>query len=208
MTDIKKRFSDSRGYPVVFMLIATIIFIGILATFYQLTLDKVKKHQELNYKLSIAGLFDLPKENILETFDKNFISVTSNDLEYYKAIKNGDEIGFVFDISGSGLWGTINAIIAVTPDFSKIIGIEILSQNETPGLGGRITEAWFKDQFKNKNLIVDNKIKTFKLVPEGESTSDIQVNQITGATSSSKAVVNIIKEEMLKKTKKLGLSYE
>ena len=101
-------------------------------------------------------------------------------------------LGYCFPISGSGLWGTIQALLAVTPDFGKIINLEIIIQNETPGLGGRITENWFKDQFKGKIMIDNNIISNFVLIPENDTSGEIEINQITGATVSSKAVVDMI----------------
>lgn len=205
---IKKSFRDTRIYPIFFMVILTVIFIGILAAFYQSTLDRVELYRELNYKKAIISLFGYPQANIKQVFKNNFKQIKNPELNYYEATENGKITGYVFDISGSGLWGTINALIAVSPNFKKIISIDILSQNETPGLGGRITENWFKNQFRNKELINRERITWFKLVAEGEKTKINEVNQITGATFSSKAMVDMIYKEMQRITEQLGVNYE
>ena len=83
-----------------------------------------------------------------------------------------------------------------------------MDQNETPGLGGRITENWFKKQFQNKPLVFDQKFKKYKLVSEDAKPSDFEIVQITGATFSSKAVVNIIYEKVKETSLKLGFDYE
>ena len=85
----------------------------------------------------------------------------------------------------------------------KIINIEIVDQNETPGLGGRITESWFKDQFKGKILINNNILNSFVLIPENETAKDNEINQITGATASSKALVDMIYKDVKKYNLKL-----
>jgi len=136
------------------------------------------------------------------------ITKEKKDIRYYQAVKDSTLLGYAFEISGSGLWGTIKALIAVTPDFSRIVNIEILDQNETPGLGGRITEDWFKKQFQNKPLVFDKKFKKYKLVAEDARPSDFEIIQITGATFSSKAVVNIIYEKVKATSLKLGFDYE
>lgn len=204
----KRSFSDTRIYPIFFMIVITIIFIGILAAFYQFTLERVELYREMNYQKSIIGLFSLPQDNVKKIYESNFTQLEKSGLIYYEAKNEGNVRGYVFDISGSGLWGTINALVAVTPDFKNIIGIDILSQNETPGLGGRITENWFKNQFRGKSLIQKGKINRFKLIAEDEKTKSNEINQITGATSSSKAMVDIIYKEMERVTKELGVNYE
>ena len=88
-------------------------------------------------------------------------------------------------------FGRHTALIAYTPDYEQIINVAIINQSETPGLGARITEPWFTEQFANK-LIAD---KYDMLAENAENVSDLQVRQITGATLSSKAVVSMITEE-------------
>ncbi len=58
-----------------------------------------------------------------------------------------------------------------------ITGINVISQAETPGLGSKITEPKFTDKFKGKSIA---EIDT--------------IDGVTGATISSNAVKNSIKE--------------
>ena len=192
----QKSFSETKFYPIFFMVVITIIFIGILATFYHLTAEKVQTYNEENLKKLILNSFDLPVEDINLSYSKYISEKEINDLLFFQANKDGLYIGNCFLISGRGLWGTIDALVSVTPDFQKIISFEIISQNETPGLGGRITEDWFKKQFQNKNIIEEKSIVLFSLIPEGESQNKDQINQITGATFSSKAVVDMLHKEL------------
>ncbi|MFP3953399.1 MAG: RnfABCDGE type electron transport complex subunit G [Candidatus Bipolaricaulota bacterium] len=91
-----------------------------------------------------------------------------------------------FAVSGSGFQGQIQALIALKPDMKTIEGIEILNQQETPGLGARITEEDFLQQFKGK--VIDPEI----LIVQGGSSGNSEVDAITGATRTSKAVQNIV----------------
>lgn len=190
----KKRFIETRFYSIFFMVIITAFFISILSAFYLLTEKKVKTFQENAEKKLVLNSFDLPADDV-QNFDK-FIKVQKKqNRNYYIAERSGKLIGYCFPITGKGLWGSINALIAVTPDFQKIINLEIVDQNETPGLGGRITEDWFKDQFRKKVLLENGKIVNFQLVSEDEKTNKDQINQITGATLSSRSVLNMIQDE-------------
>ena len=144
------------------------------------------------------GVFELPTNNIETDFNRYISKKELEELSYYEAKSDSVLLGYCFPISGSGLWGTIQALLAVTPDFGKIINIEIVNQNETPGLGGRITENWFKEQFQGKVLFNNSIIRSFVLITENEISEDNEINQITGATASSKAVVDMIYKNVKK----------
>ena len=197
MKSPKKPFRETIFYPIIFMVVITVIFIGILAAFYQATYSKVQKHEQLTLKKTILKSFNLPTNNIEDTFNLYITEKKVNDLVFYQA-RRDSVLGNCFRISGSGLWGTIHALIAISSDFKKIIGFEILSQNETPGLGGRIKEEWFTSQFRNKRLFENGKIIKFTLVPEENNIANNQIKQITGATFSSKAVINMIYQQFEK----------
>ncbi|MFO7896623.1 MAG: FMN-binding protein [Candidatus Cloacimonadales bacterium] len=196
MAKEKKLFRESRIYPILFMIFVTAFFIGILATFYQLTAERVNNYQEMQLKTLVLSTFDLPTDNVEADFQRYINLIETAEFAYYQAEKEGEFLGYCFPISGSGLWGTIDALLAVTPDLKRIINLEIVTQNETPGLGGRITEAWFKDQFADKLLFVDETLQKYQLVAENETLQAGQISQITGATASSKAVVDIIYKNM------------
>ena len=111
-------------------------------------------------------------------------------------------IGYAFMAEGNGYQGTIKLLVGVNGDFSKLIGIEVLESSETPGLGAEITGDPFKDQFKGLSLS-----QPIEYVKNQKPETDHQIEAITGATISSRAVVNIINgrvEEARKEAKKLG----
>jgi electron transport complex protein RnfG len=68
-------------------------------------------------------------------------------------------------------------MVGVSPE-GKLTGISIMSHTETPGLGARIVEPEFTDQFKGLDL------DTAKLPAEGG-----QVDALSGATSSTVGVI-------------------
>jgi electron transport complex protein RnfG len=80
-------------------------------------------------------------------------------------------------------------MIGLTNDLSKITSIEVLEQSETPGLGTKILEAPYKDQYNG--LVPGSAIKLVKGV---EPSNPNEVRAITGATISSRAVVTIVNE--------------
>lgn len=105
---------------------------------------------------------------------------------------SGDLEGFAVYGIGPGLWGEIQAVMGFENDGKTLTGLEFIKQNETPGLGARITEDWFKEQFRGKQ-------GPFTMVPEGtSSTSPNQFDSITGATRTSTAVRTIINNTLKK----------
>lgn len=192
MSEKRKFFSKTRLYPVFFMIVITILFIGILATIYQLTLNRVQVYKQTQLQSTILRLFDLPDDNAKADFVKFITEFESGKTVYYQAEKDSIVLGYCFPISGKGLWGTIDALIVLSPDLKVLQKIDIIDQNETPGLGGRITESWFKDQFKDKIIINDGVVKKFQLTSEESYAKGQDIQQITGATFSSKAVVEMI----------------
>ncbi|MEW6102143.1 MAG: RnfABCDGE type electron transport complex subunit G [Candidatus Omnitrophota bacterium] len=101
-----------------------------------------------------------------------------DELLYYKAIsKDKKIIGAAFKVTKKGYSSPIEAIVGMAKD-GTIKAVKILSQNETPGLGSRVSEPSFLSQFTNKD------------------TADLnQVQAITGATISSKAVIDAVTEK-------------
>jgi len=98
--------------------------------------------------------------------------------------------------SGQALWGTVSGVIAVDESVSEIIGFEIISQNETPGLGGRIEESWFTQQFRGETIPPEGII-----VAKGEGKPDYDtdngsIDGITGASLTSARIEKIVNSEI------------
>jgi Na+-transporting NADH:ubiquinone oxidoreductase subunit C len=67
----------------------------------------------------------------------------------------------------------------------KLTGVDFLKQAETPGLGARIGESWFREQFRGKR-------GPFSTVGEGEPAAENQFDAITGATLTSNFVKDLL----------------
>jgi electron transport complex protein RnfG len=74
-----------------------------------------------------------------------------DSLDIYPAKKDGEIVGYaVSTYTKKGFSGDINIMAGFKPD-GTIINITVLEQKETPGLGTKMTEPKFKDQFNDKN---------------------------------------------------------
>ncbi len=104
---------------------------------------------------------------------------------FYRGRQDGELAGVAFRVvAPDGYSGDIAIMAGIRPD-GTVSGIEILQHAETPGLGSKITQPWFKEQFAGKSL--DN--ATWKVKKDGGD-----FDQITGATISPRAVVGALRQ--------------
>ncbi len=96
--------------------------------------------------------------------------------------------GWAIPGAGPGFQDTIGLLYGFDPERGRITGMEILESRETPGLGDKIyKDEAFVGAFHD--LAVDPEVKVTK---PGTASAPNEVDAITGATISSKAVVKII----------------
>jgi Na+-translocating ferredoxin:NAD+ oxidoreductase subunit G len=106
-----------------------------------------------------------------------------DSLDIYPAKNNGQIVGYAVNTySQKGFSGNINLMAGFKSD-GTIINISVLDQKETPGLGTKMTEPKFKDQFNDKNPS-----KFFLKVKKDGGP----VDAITAATISSRAFCDAV----------------
>jgi Na+-translocating ferredoxin:NAD+ oxidoreductase subunit G len=103
---------------------------------------------------------------------------------------DGGLVGYAIPAEGGGFQDTIKLIYGFDPSRRRIVGMYVLESRETPGLGDKIyKDAAFVGAFRD--LAVDPKIV---LTKKGTAQGDNEVDAITGATISSRAVVSILNQ--------------
>jgi len=126
----------------------------------------------------------------------------AEEIAVYKAINEDEEcVGWNFTVSGSGFMDRIDLVVAVDASFAKFKGYDVLMSNETPYIGDKITNDYYRDQFKGAP------VGGLKVLTSGDAGKiDSEIVAISGATISSEAVIRIlndtvgqIKEQMEKK---------
>ena len=103
-------------------------------------------------------------------------------------------VKYVLPVYGAGLWGPIWGYVAVNDDGNTIYGANFSHEGETPGLGARITEQSFQDEFKDKHLFVDGEFKSVAVLKKGQKTTNgaEKIDALTGATITSSGVSNML----------------
>ncbi|MCI8280389.1 MAG: RnfABCDGE type electron transport complex subunit G [Lachnospiraceae bacterium] len=110
---------------------------------------------------------------------------TENTIEGVVAAKDasGATLGYVITVtSHAGYGGDITFSVGIRSD-GTVNGYSITSISETAGLGMKAKEEKFYSQFAGKNA------EAFEVV-KGTASSDNQIEAISGATITSRAVTN------------------
>jgi len=100
---------------------------------------------------------------------------------------------YILTLRGTGLWGPLWGYISLEEDKNTIFGADFSHEGETPGLGSEISQAFFSDQFKGKQLFRDNIFTGIAVVKPGAQVTDREaVDGISGGTITSHAVENML----------------
>ena len=177
---------------VIVLTVITALSGGILATWDGVTKPKIAYHQLEALKAAIS--------DVLPSYD-NYLEKDINEKKVYigKIDDSTQPVGIAFKVDGSGFQGNISIMVGVDPSFNSITGIKVLGQIETPGLGTKIVvdpsnktnPFWFPEQFGG--VVLFPQIDVVKnSIPQNQN----EVQAISGATITSKAVVRIINENV------------
>ena len=96
----------------------------------------------------------------------------------------GTPNAYVIPIEGYGLWDLMKGYLALDLDLNTIKGISFYEHKETPGLGARVDEAWFKENWIGKKILDDSGKLVSITVVKGEAPDEDphKVDGISGAT--------------------------
>ncbi len=173
-----------RVYPLLFMLLITVVCISITSGLFLSTQQRVIANETLFLKKTILEAAGVEYPDNFQEITTIYNDIVDEGNGYYTVGTAGSAV-YVMPFTGPGLWGPIQLMVGFEEDLDALTGIGIVSQNETPGLGARIEEEWFKKQFVGK-------WGPFALVEEGTATRTDQIDSITGATRTSRAIQAIM----------------
>ena len=175
---------------VVFVVVLGCVLTSALVAVDKYTAGYIKVNQLRTVRRGVLEALGIPypKSEVDRTFLERVETRERSDKTFYVA-KDGGQTAFRID--GSGLWGPIEAIVALRGDLRTIKGIAIIHQEETPGLGGRIAEKDFLNRFNGKIAVPE-----VQVVRPGTAKGDSEVDGITGATLSCIAFQEILNSQI------------
>lgn len=165
--------------PAVSLFLICVVVTALLALTNAVTAPKIDalavETQEASKKQVLSSADSFSEEKQVE---KDGVSYT-----YYDGLaSDGSVMGYVFVTSAKGYGGDISVMVGVLGD-GTVAGVNILSINETAGLGMNAKNQSFLDQFTGKS----GEIGVAKNNP-----SDTEIQALTGATITSSAMATAV----------------
>jgi Na+-translocating ferredoxin:NAD+ oxidoreductase subunit G len=106
-------------------------------------------------------------------------------------------IGLAVEAQGQGYADIIRVLYGFDPVCRCVVGLKVLESKETPGLGDKIQkDANFVANFERLEMRTGAET-TLELVKNGSKTEAWQIEAITGATVSSRAITDLLAKSTL-----------
>lgn len=121
------------------------------------------------------------------------------DLLFAGFNEQDDLVGLAIETKGMGYQDYIRVLYGYSFDADAIIGIRVLESRETPGLGDRIeTDEDFLRNFDQLDVSLNadgtELAHPIKFVKPGQKSAPWQIDGISGATISSRAIAEMLRD--------------
>ncbi len=134
----------------------------------KLTAEKYEENLNEQKRLAIVEIFG---EGV--TFEALELAPDADQAVIYEVKEGEILLGYCVEVASAGFGGDINLTVGYNADRS-VKGVSIVSMSETPGLGTKVNDSAYLGQYAGKS---------------GELALDADVDAVSGATVSSKAVL-------------------
>jgi len=107
-------------------------------------------------------------------------------------LMDGERIDrIVLPISGQGMWSTIYGYLSLESDLNTIAGIRIYEHGETAGIGDRIEDPDWQNEWIGRRLYDDAGELRFRVVRA--ASPPFEVDSISGASVTAEGVGNLVR---------------
>lgn len=223
----KKGFNKNSN---VYIIIYTIVIVAIVALLLSVTSGLLKERQDKNVELDKKKqiLSSMPAINLVgadaEALYNNTIKhycllnedgTLGEDIDFGRKIAEDEypvyvaeiegETKYIIPLNGAGLWGAIWGYIAFNEDRNTVYGVYFSHAGETPGLGAKIADKEFQQQFEGKHVMNEGIFASIAVMKKGQTAEgQDQVDAISGGTITSKGVETMLKDCLGKYEKFFG----
>lgn len=177
-----------------------------IVTTYELTRPVIRQNKIDQRRQAILDV--VPDATTIGTFgfdtEKDSFYRESEDSESSELVfagfdEAGSLVGIAMPAQGMGYQDNIQFLYGYSPAKEAVIGIRVLESRETPGLGDRIEkDPQFLKNFEQLDASLSEDGETLshpiEFVKAGEKTDAWQIDGITGATISSRAVADTLRQ--------------
>ena len=176
----------------------TLVIGVILGAVYGITKTPIDKANEQTKKEAYQAVFADASGFNQQEYDADAADKMVADAGYDDTIddveqavdKDGNALGYVITVTAKdGSQGSITFSVGIKND-GTVNGYSITDISETPGLGMLVQEKAFYSQFENKS---ESSYTVVKTAP----SADNEIEAVTGATISSRAVTNAVNASLV-----------
>jgi electron transport complex protein RnfG len=158
---------------------------GFLAGVAQLTKERIALNIQKEIEEAIVKVVPGTTQNSKLYEEEDFTIYGGQD-------ESGGTTGYAVQATGIGFQDKITLMFGINDSLERIIGLTIIDQKETPGLGAKITD-WnaFLQFWEERDATGQLTLRK----PATSSLGDLspsEINTITGATISSQKVLGIV----------------
>lgn len=149
----------------------------LLATVRSNTKEQIEEQVLLNVKgPAVKNVLSGSTNDLIK--DRKKVTISGKEMILFVGKKDGEVWSVAYELSSGGFGGDIGVMMGFNLTKDMMTGIGITTHKETPGLGSRIAEEGFTDNFRDKPLT-----ETFKIGSDGGI-----IDAVSGATISSRGV--------------------
>ncbi|NLO37488.1 MAG: RnfABCDGE type electron transport complex subunit G [Clostridiaceae bacterium] len=168
--------------PAIILCVICLVTTGLLSLTYELTRAERTRQSEIAANTNRLALF--PDASGFETLSLPDGAPAGLSEITRAEDANGQVMGYLFVASKRGYGGQVPAMVAVDAE-GTLVGVRVLGNSETPGLGKKVEQTSFTGQFVGK--LADT------LFALDTSNNQLQpLDAISGATISSRAVMEAV----------------
>ncbi len=188
---------------IAFIFVIAFLFAGLTSGVNMALSNRILLNEQTRLSRQLLEVLDIPfsadssPELIRKIESQRIKSALIGQQEIYAGFSDTGVLErYAFPVNGKGLWGSIQGFVAMDKDLSRLEGLVFTSHVETPGLGARIDENWFREQFRgldlSKTATTDRYVSIGSVSREGVNRLD----SITGATITSNAVEKMLNRDI------------
>lgn len=190
-----KQYTKMLTFVFIMGFLTSLVFVGMDA----LTAERIEANKDAAIYSAVLNHNEISfnSGNLADVFNENItveeVIYEGQTLSFYINEENGN-VSFMYGVFAlGGLWGPLRGVITLESDFQTIVNVTVLEEQETPGLGGKVKNRDFLDQFIGLVLIpeLDRPVEVNKDAAANEAN---EVDEISGATGTSTAFERLLND--------------
>jgi electron transport complex protein RnfG len=174
----------------VISLLSGLVLGGLYAVTYEKAENNILKYKKIPavadiYEVLAGELPPAEREAVEEGLlaEKRYVDLGANERSLFFIIrKDGEPYAVALEDYGQGFGGDLGVMVGFMLESEALVGIGVTTMAETPGVGTRVREPGFAEQFHGVPMEAEFKVKKDGGV----------IDAVSGATISSRAVAEAI----------------